>query len=474
MPFPLPFLSLPPTCFLPSPFQQQQGGVVRAGRRRRHARDGPAPEQGGAGAGGGGGRLCGGPGCAGGQAPHPAGKPPLECSGWGPARREGGTRLVSLHSAHPPPPAQPFTLRTLPLPSHVTTAWKEPASTRLPYLHPFLRPASCLHPSLRPASLPSPQAWRSVTFWDNVFQLVGVPVITVQLRYDGWVTEMQVRCVGAGACVCVCVWYSARVFAWQRRFWVEAGLGLAQRGRAPCLRAGCFEVGPRSSSAGAGRGGCLGWGAGSAQGSSASSCISAPVRQTRAQRRRALPGPPCAPCLHLPFFTGTYTHAPACACRTPPASRTWPAAPAASTTCCTGGAVRCWWWYHMQRRTAGPRQGAPLTRRSAALEGPAWPRPAAPRLPRPCPPTCDLPPSSFYVPCLCCSPPSLKLTTLVAVCLAYAASFFFQPARSAPSPSPPTPPPSLPRPAAPTPTSAALPTWPSPRPWTTTARARAA
>ncbi|EFN50960.1 hypothetical protein CHLNCDRAFT_141585 [Chlorella variabilis] len=34
-------------------------------------------------------------------------------------------------------------------------------------------------------------AWRSVPFWDNVFQLVGVPVITVQLRYDGWVTEMQ-------------------------------------------------------------------------------------------------------------------------------------------------------------------------------------------------------------------------------------------------------------------------------------------
>ena len=36
-----------------------------------------------------------------------------------------------------------------------------------------------------------PQAWRSQTFFDNVFKLVGVPVITVQLRYDGWVTEMQ-------------------------------------------------------------------------------------------------------------------------------------------------------------------------------------------------------------------------------------------------------------------------------------------
>jgi len=36
-----------------------------------------------------------------------------------------------------------------------------------------------------------PEAWRTQTFFDNVFQLVGVPVITVQLRYDGWVTEMQ-------------------------------------------------------------------------------------------------------------------------------------------------------------------------------------------------------------------------------------------------------------------------------------------
>ena len=40
------------------------------------------------------------------------------------------------------------------------------------------------------------QAWRSTKFFDDVFKLVGVPVITVQLRYDGWVTEMQVR--GAG------------------------------------------------------------------------------------------------------------------------------------------------------------------------------------------------------------------------------------------------------------------------------------
>lgn len=35
-----------------------------------------------------------------------------------------------------------------------------------------------------PPSLPSLQ-------FDNIYKLVGVPVITVQLRYDGWVTEMQ-------------------------------------------------------------------------------------------------------------------------------------------------------------------------------------------------------------------------------------------------------------------------------------------
>jgi zeta-carotene desaturase len=36
-----------------------------------------------------------------------------------------------------------------------------------------------------------PEAWRDQTFFDNIFNLVGVPVITVQLRYDGWVTEMN-------------------------------------------------------------------------------------------------------------------------------------------------------------------------------------------------------------------------------------------------------------------------------------------
>lgn len=36
-----------------------------------------------------------------------------------------------------------------------------------------------------------PQKWREWEFFDNIYELVGVPVITVQLRYNGWVTELQ-------------------------------------------------------------------------------------------------------------------------------------------------------------------------------------------------------------------------------------------------------------------------------------------
>eukprot|EP00270_Netrium_digitus_P011423 TRINITY_DN3631_c1_g1_i2.p1 TRINITY_DN3631_c1_g1~~TRINITY_DN3631_c1_g1_i2.p1 ORF type:complete len:639 (-),score=183.87 TRINITY_DN3631_c1_g1_i2:137-2053(-) len=36
-----------------------------------------------------------------------------------------------------------------------------------------------------------PEAWREWEFFDKIYKLVGVPVITVQLRYDGWVTEMK-------------------------------------------------------------------------------------------------------------------------------------------------------------------------------------------------------------------------------------------------------------------------------------------
>ncbi|GMG99619.1 hypothetical protein Nepgr_001459 [Nepenthes gracilis] len=36
-----------------------------------------------------------------------------------------------------------------------------------------------------------PTEWREWEFFDNVYKLVGVPVVTVQLRYDGWVTELQ-------------------------------------------------------------------------------------------------------------------------------------------------------------------------------------------------------------------------------------------------------------------------------------------
>lgn len=36
-----------------------------------------------------------------------------------------------------------------------------------------------------------PEAWRRFPLFDNIHQLTGVPVITVQLRYPGWVTELQ-------------------------------------------------------------------------------------------------------------------------------------------------------------------------------------------------------------------------------------------------------------------------------------------
>ncbi|CAI9102539.1 OLC1v1000823C4 [Oldenlandia corymbosa var. corymbosa] len=36
-----------------------------------------------------------------------------------------------------------------------------------------------------------PRNWREWEFFDNIYELVGVPVVTVQLRYNGWVTELQ-------------------------------------------------------------------------------------------------------------------------------------------------------------------------------------------------------------------------------------------------------------------------------------------
>ncbi len=36
-----------------------------------------------------------------------------------------------------------------------------------------------------------PQEWRKWPLFDKIFTLTGVPVITVQLRYNGWVTELQ-------------------------------------------------------------------------------------------------------------------------------------------------------------------------------------------------------------------------------------------------------------------------------------------
>lgn len=36
-----------------------------------------------------------------------------------------------------------------------------------------------------------PQSWRSLAEFDNIYKLDAVPVATVQLRFDGWVTELQ-------------------------------------------------------------------------------------------------------------------------------------------------------------------------------------------------------------------------------------------------------------------------------------------
>ncbi|KAK8515269.1 hypothetical protein V6N12_075316 [Hibiscus sabdariffa] len=36
-----------------------------------------------------------------------------------------------------------------------------------------------------------PSEWRESEFFNNIYELVGVPVVTVQLRYNGWVTEMR-------------------------------------------------------------------------------------------------------------------------------------------------------------------------------------------------------------------------------------------------------------------------------------------
>ncbi|XP_057539146.1 zeta-carotene desaturase, chloroplastic/chromoplastic-like [Amaranthus tricolor] len=36
-----------------------------------------------------------------------------------------------------------------------------------------------------------PEEWRDLDFFNNIYELVGVPVVTVQLRYNGWVTELR-------------------------------------------------------------------------------------------------------------------------------------------------------------------------------------------------------------------------------------------------------------------------------------------
>ncbi|KNA13549.1 hypothetical protein SOVF_115640 [Spinacia oleracea] len=36
-----------------------------------------------------------------------------------------------------------------------------------------------------------PAEWRNLEIFNNIYELVGVPVVTVQLRYNGWVTELR-------------------------------------------------------------------------------------------------------------------------------------------------------------------------------------------------------------------------------------------------------------------------------------------
>ncbi|KAL8543250.1 hypothetical protein ACS0TY_003968 [Phlomoides rotata] len=36
-----------------------------------------------------------------------------------------------------------------------------------------------------------PKNWRESQFFDNIYQLVGVPIVTMQLRCIGWVTELR-------------------------------------------------------------------------------------------------------------------------------------------------------------------------------------------------------------------------------------------------------------------------------------------
>ncbi len=71
-------------------------------------------------------------------------------------------------------------LRSRPAAARCTGAARHRPAHRRQHPHglPFTR--TCL-----PFSRPLAQTF------DNIYKLVGVPVITVQLRYNGWVTEMQ-------------------------------------------------------------------------------------------------------------------------------------------------------------------------------------------------------------------------------------------------------------------------------------------
>lgn len=53
------------------------------------------------------------------------------------------------------------------------------------YIHLF---SACDVPGIK-RLLPS--QWREWDVFNNIYKLIGVPVVTVQLRYNGWVTELQ-------------------------------------------------------------------------------------------------------------------------------------------------------------------------------------------------------------------------------------------------------------------------------------------
>ena len=62
----------------------------------------------------------------------------------------------------------------------------QPCKLNLPF--DLLLDAACDVPGIKRLL---PPEWREWDMFDNIYKLDGVPVVTVQLRYNGWVTEIQ-------------------------------------------------------------------------------------------------------------------------------------------------------------------------------------------------------------------------------------------------------------------------------------------